>query len=89
MEYLKSKKVAGVHILTGGLMETFWSEFFGIWRSETCSLSIWGNGEEPWELTTFPTAAAYTAEVALDRSALDLRCKIRATSFAISKQGTK
>ncbi|KAJ6044385.1 hypothetical protein N7499_006889 [Penicillium canescens] len=70
MEYLKSKKVAGVHILTGGLMETFWSEFFGIWRSETCSLSIWGNGEDSWELTTFPTAAAYTTEVALDRSAV-------------------
>ncbi|KAJ5768160.1 hypothetical protein N7533_000743 [Penicillium manginii] len=69
-EYLKSKNVAGVHILTGGLMETFWSAFFGIWRPETRSLSVWGNGDEKWELTTFPTAAAYTAAVALDRNAV-------------------
>ncbi|KAJ5336412.1 hypothetical protein MYU51_012183 [Penicillium brevicompactum] len=69
-EYLKSKKVAGVHIVTGGLMETFWSDFFGIWSPESRSLSIWGNGEEMWELTTFSTAAAYTAEVALDKTAL-------------------
>lgn len=78
-EYLKSKKVAGVHIVTGGLMETFWSDFFGIWSPESRSLSIWGNGEEMWELTTFSTAAAYTAEVALDKTALGvLRCKDQA-----------
>lgn len=75
-EYLKSKKVTGVHILTGGLMETFWSEFFGIWRPESRSLSVWGTGEEKWELTTFSTAAAFTAEVALDKTAVGvLRCQ--------------
>lgn len=78
MEYIKSKKVVGVHILTGGFMETFWSGFFGIWNPETCSLSVWGNGEEDWELTTFPTAAAYTAAVALDKSAVGiLRCEMK------------
>ena len=76
MDYLKGKKVAGVHILTGGLMETFWSDFFGIWSFQTRSISIWGTGEESWELTTYPTAAAYTAAVALDKSAVGvLRCK--------------
>lgn len=82
-EYLQSKTVAGVHILTGGLMETFWSAFFGIWRPETRSLAVWGNGDEPWELTTFPTAAAYTAAVALDRSAVGvLRCEMKTPCLA-------
>ncbi|KAE8334258.1 hypothetical protein BDV24DRAFT_170373 [Aspergillus arachidicola] len=70
MEYLKSRKVKGAHILTGGLMETFWSEFFGIWNPKMCSMSVWGSGEEVWELTTYQTAAAYTAAVALDKSAI-------------------
>ncbi|GKZ71778.1 hypothetical protein AnigIFM50267_007820 [Aspergillus niger] len=70
-EYLASKgTVAGVHILTGGLMETFWSEFFGCWDRTTRSLSFWGTGEETWDLTTYETAAAYTAAVALDKSAV-------------------
>ncbi|GKZ33162.1 hypothetical protein AbraIFM66950_002948 [Aspergillus brasiliensis] len=70
-EYLASKRtVAGVHILTGGLMETFWSEFFGCWDRTTRSLSFWGTGEETWDLTTYETAAAYTAAVALDKSAV-------------------
>ncbi|KAF3392677.1 hypothetical protein F1880_008627 [Penicillium rolfsii] len=70
MDYLKSKRVQGAHILTGGLTETFWSEFFGIWHPENCSMSAWGSGEEVWELTTYQTAAAYTAAVALDKSAI-------------------
>lgn len=88
-EYLKSKNVAGVHILTGGLMETFWSTFFGIWRHETRSLSVWGNGDEKWELMTFPTAAAYTAAVALDRNAIGvLRCEMRSPFAATPNRGT-
>ncbi|GFF57173.1 elongation factor 1-gamma [Aspergillus udagawae] len=69
-DYLASKNVAGVHILTGGLMETFWSEFFGCWDRNTQSLSFWGTGEEKWDLTTYETAAAYTAAAALDKSAV-------------------
>ncbi|BCS05597.1 uncharacterized protein AKAW2_81398S [Aspergillus luchuensis] len=71
-EYLLATKetVAGVHILTGGLMETFWSEFFGCWDRTTRSISFWGTGEETWDLTTYETAAAYTAAVALDKSAV-------------------
>lgn len=76
MEYLKFRKVKGAHILTGGLTETFWSEFFGIWSPRMCSMSAWGSGEEVWELTTYQTAAAYTAAVALDNSATGVfRCK--------------
>ncbi|RHZ62469.1 NmrA-like family protein [Aspergillus thermomutatus] len=71
-DYLASKKVAGVHILTGVLMETFWSEFFGCWDRGTRSLSLWGTGEEKWDLTTYETAAAYTAAVALDKSAVGI-----------------
>ncbi|PIG88702.1 hypothetical protein AARAC_000586 [Aspergillus arachidicola] len=77
MEYLKSRKVKGAHILTGGLMETFWSEFFGIWNPKMCSMSVWGSGEEVWELTTYQTAAAYTAAVALDKSAIGVFRYIR------------
>ncbi|KAJ6134026.1 hypothetical protein N7523_000348 [Penicillium sp. IBT 18751x] len=69
-EYLELTKVAGVHVLNGGLMETFWSAFFGIWNPETRSLAFWGSGDEQWELTTFPTAAAFTAAAALDRNAV-------------------
>lgn len=77
MEYLKLRKVKGAHILTGGLTETFWSQFFGIWNPKKCCMSVWGSGEEVWELTTYQTAAAYTAAVALDKSAVGVfRCKI-------------
>ncbi|CAK41440.1 uncharacterized protein BO96DRAFT_345756 [Aspergillus niger CBS 101883] len=70
-KYLASKgTVAGVHILTGGLMETFWSEFFGCWDCTSRSLSFWGTGEETWDLIIYETAAAYTAAVALDKSAV-------------------
>ncbi|RAO70144.1 uncharacterized protein BHQ10_006156 [Talaromyces amestolkiae] len=69
MEYLTTKKVSGVHILTGGLMETFWSDFFGLYNSDNRSISFWGTGDEQWDLTTCTTAAAYTAALALDRNA--------------------
>ncbi|KFY98086.1 hypothetical protein V500_01803 [Pseudogymnoascus sp. VKM F-4518 (FW-2643)] len=68
-EYLKSKKVEGVHILVGGLMETFWSPYFQLYDAQSRMLSHWGTGEEVWELTTFQTAADYTAAIALDPKA--------------------
>ncbi|KAJ5880497.1 Translation elongation factor [Penicillium subrubescens] len=70
MEYLSSKKVDGVHILVGGLMETFWSEFFQIWDPETQSMAVWGSGNDAWDLTSYKTAAAYTAAVTMDPSAV-------------------
>lgn len=79
MEYLTTKKVSGVHILTGGLMETFWSDFFGLYNSDNRSISFWGTGDEQWDLTTCTTAAAYTAALALDRNAKGVfRCELLA-----------
>ncbi|KAH7403594.1 NmrA family protein-like protein [Cadophora sp. MPI-SDFR-AT-0126] len=66
MEYLKSKKVQGVHILVGVLMETFWSPYFQLYDAQSRTLSHWGTREDIWELTTFQTAADYTAAIALD-----------------------
>lgn len=77
MEYLKPKKVEGVHILVGGLMETFWSGFFQIWDHETQSMAVWGLGNDAWDLTSYKTAAAYTAAVTMDPSAVGVfRCKL-------------
>lgn len=77
MEYLTEKKVSGVHILTGGLLETFWSEFFGLYDPNTRSISFWGTGDEQWDLTTYMTAASYTAALALDRNANGVfRCEL-------------
>lgn len=79
MGYLTTKKVSGVHILTGGLMETFWSDFFGLYNPDTRSISFWGTGDEQWDLTTCTTAAAYTAALAVDRNARGVfRCELLA-----------
>jgi len=76
MEYLKSKKVDGVHILVGVLMETFWSPYFGLYNAQSRTLSHWGAGNDVWEFTTFQTAASYTAAIALDPEAVRVfRCE--------------
>lgn len=75
--YLSEKGVAGVHILVGGLMETFWSDYFEIYDADTQTASYWGTGEEKWDLTSFETAAAYTAALAVDKEAVGIfRCKL-------------
>ncbi|PVH81778.1 NmrA family protein-like protein [Cadophora sp. DSE1049] len=70
MEYLKSKKVEEIHILVGVLMETFWSPYFQLYDAQSRTLFHWGTGEDVWELTTFQTAADYTAAIALDPKAI-------------------
>lgn len=76
-DYLVEKKLAGVHVLVGGLMETFWSEFFQIFDSNTQTLTFWGTGNEKWDLTTYETAAAYVAALAIDKHASGVfRCKL-------------
>ncbi|KAK2736516.1 NmrA-like family protein [Colletotrichum kahawae] len=70
--YLSEKGVAGVHILVGGLMETFWSDYFEIYDADTQTASYWGTGEEKWDLTSFETAAAYTAALAVDKEAVGI-----------------
>ncbi|KAB2573246.1 hypothetical protein DBV05_g8073 [Lasiodiplodia theobromae] len=67
--YLVEKKVSGVHVLVGGLIETFWSGFFQIYDAETKTIAYWGTGDEKWDLTTYETAATYTAALAVDKSA--------------------
>ncbi|KAH6867862.1 hypothetical protein B0T10DRAFT_419240 [Thelonectria olida] len=61
--------VMGVHVLVGGLIETFWSEFFDIFDANTQTIAYWGTGDEKWDLTTYETAAAYTAALAVDKNA--------------------
>ncbi|KAL1616838.1 Elongation factor 1-gamma [Neofusicoccum ribis] len=68
-DYLVEKKVAGVHVLVGGLIETFWSGFFQIYDAQTQTMAYWGTGDEKWDLTTYETAAAYTAALATDKNA--------------------
>ncbi|KAJ5674765.1 nmrA-like family protein [Penicillium maclennaniae] len=72
--YLETKdNVQGVHVLIGAFMETFWSEYFGIWNPTECKLTFYGNGDELWESTTYETAAQYVAAVAMDRSAVGMQ----------------
>ncbi|KAL5318029.1 hypothetical protein ACEPPN_015133 [Leptodophora sp. 'Broadleaf-Isolate-01'] len=73
MKYLGSKDIQGVHVLIGVFMETFWSDFMQIWDPEQKKLSYWGTGHETWELTTYGTAAEYTAAVAMDATAVGIQ----------------
>lgn len=75
-KYLVEKKVMGVHVLVSALMETFWSPFFNIFDSSNATISYWGTGNEKWELTTYGTAAAYTAALIVDKNASGVfRCE--------------
>ena len=68
-QYLQDKKVNGVHILIGCFLET-WFGYMQIWDPETRSFTFWGDGNEPWEITTFEDTARYTVEVVLDPTAV-------------------
>lgn len=81
--YLVGKKVAGVHVLVGGLIETFWSEYFRIFDANTQTITYWGTGDEKWDLTTYETVAAYTVALAVDKNASGVfRCKLSRSSTA-------
>ncbi|KAH6655947.1 hypothetical protein BKA67DRAFT_516524 [Truncatella angustata] len=67
--YLVEKGVAGVHVLVGALTETFWSEYFQVFDTKTQTIRYWETGDEKWELTTYETAAAYTAALVVDQNA--------------------
>lgn len=83
MKYLAGKKVAGVHVLVGGLIETFWSEYFRIFDANTQTITYWGTGDEKWDLTTYDTVAAYTAALAVNKNASGVfRCKLSRSSTA-------
>ncbi|KAF4333257.1 hypothetical protein FBEOM_12939 [Fusarium beomiforme] len=67
--YLEGKNIRGVHILVGALTETFWSPLFRLYDSQDETIRYWGTGTEKWELTTYETAAAYTAALVVDKNA--------------------
>ncbi|KAJ9396413.1 hypothetical protein DTO282F9_6711 [Paecilomyces variotii] len=72
-EYLESKDVAGVHVLIGAFMDTFWYHWFGIWDPAQYTLSYWGTGTEVWESTSYANAAEFVSAVALDETAVGLQ----------------
>jgi hypothetical protein len=81
IEYLKSKRVERIHILVGVLMETFRSPYFQLYDAQSRTLAHWGIKEDVWELTTFQTAAPYTAAIAVDPRAVGIfRCESRISS---------
>ncbi|KAK6219013.1 hypothetical protein LQW54_002515 [Pestalotiopsis sp. IQ-011] len=46
-DHLETKKnVRGVHVLIGAFMETFWSQYFGVFDAKECKLSFYGSGDE-------------------------------------------
>jgi hypothetical protein len=78
---LTKKRVKGVHVLVGLLMETYWS-FCSGWDVENKRFTFWGNGDEKWDITTYRTAAEYVAAVALDSSAVGvLKCTCSCVSI--------
>ncbi|RKU39927.1 hypothetical protein DL546_001403 [Coniochaeta pulveracea] len=72
--YLETKKTTkGVHILIGGFMDPLLSPFFRVWDPETKTLRYWGEGDEPWEGTSYNNAAEFTAAVIADTSAVGIK----------------
>lgn len=69
----KTTEVAAVHVLIGVIMEKFFSEEFGVYDPKTQSLSYWGTGDEPWEVTSYDDAAEFVAKLALDETARGFR----------------
>ncbi|KAM0293825.1 hypothetical protein ACHAO9_001511 [Fusarium lateritium] len=72
--YLETKKTTkGVHILVGGFMDPIMSPFFNIWGPQTQTLRYWGEGDEPFESTSYENAAEFTAAIVVDKSAVGIK----------------
>ncbi|KAJ3544622.1 hypothetical protein NM208_g2954 [Fusarium decemcellulare] len=72
--YLETKKnTKGVHILIGGFMDPVLSPFFNIWDPQSQTLRYWGEGDEPFEDTSYENAAEFTAAVVADESAYGIK----------------
>ncbi|VUC26619.1 unnamed protein product [Clonostachys rosea] len=72
--YLETKKTTkGVHILIGSFMDPVLSPFFNIWDPQSQTLRYWGEGDEPFEGTSYENAAELTAAVAVDKSAVGIK----------------
>ena len=77
--YLEEKEVSGsikaVHVLNACFLERPW---VGIWDAGENVFKYWGTGDERWEFTTYHNAAQFTAEVAVDKTAVGwFSCKSR------------
>ena len=79
--YLETKEnVKGVHILVGGFMEPVLGPMFNILDVQHNIINYWGDGNEPWEGTSYENAAEYTAAVAADPTAFGVqKCKFRSS----------
>ncbi|KAL2688940.1 hypothetical protein Neosp_002990 [[Neocosmospora] mangrovei] len=72
--YLETKQtVKGVHVLIGGFMDPIFSPLFQVWDPEAKTLRYWGEGDEPWEATSYDNAAEFTAAVIADTSAVGIK----------------
>ncbi|KAL7754774.1 hypothetical protein ACKLNR_015444 [Fusarium oxysporum f. sp. zingiberi] len=72
--YLETKKTTkGVHILIGGFMDPILSPFFSVWDPQTQTLRYWGEGDEPFEGTSYENATEFTAAVVADKSAIGIK----------------
>lgn len=72
--YLEEKEKSGlikaVHVLNGSLMEVVMGPFNPFFQPRGGTYQYWGTGDEPMEMTTYADAAAFTAEVAADPTAV-------------------
>lgn len=78
--YLEQKEkvsnIKAVHVLNGAFMEVIWAPFIGYIDVENGIFRFFGTGDEPLEMTAMPDAARFTAEVAMDSTAVGfLSCK--------------
>ncbi|KAJ4044472.1 hypothetical protein NW756_004804 [Fusarium oxysporum] len=72
--YLQTQKTTkGVHILIGGFMDPILSPFFSVWDPHTQTLRYWGEGDEPFEGTSYENAAEFTAAIVADKSAIGIK----------------
>jgi len=66
----KSGKIKAVHVLNGAFMEMVLGPFNPSFQPKVQRYQYWGTGDEPMEMTMYADAAAFTAEIAVDPSAV-------------------
>jgi nucleoside-diphosphate-sugar epimerase len=72
--YLEEKeaagKIQGVHVLNGAFTEVMWAPLLGVADAKEGVFRYFGTGDEKYDMTTYADAAAFTAEVAADPTAI-------------------
>lgn len=69
IEKEKAGQIKGVHCLNGAFQEVIVNPMIGMIDTETDTFRYWGTGDEPWDMTTVPDAAAFVARAAVDEDA--------------------